>query len=99
MACRRLILRIGRLGSEVYLMSEHSTSSAEILEGIDLQPRHESWARLSTQSTFVGFLIALVVIGSFIVVIATHFNPIAMAALVVLIAALIVILVVRGMDR
>jgi len=80
-------------------MSEHNPSSAEILEGIDLEPRHESWARLSTQSTFMGFLIALAVIGSFIVVITTRFNPIAMAALVVMIAALIVTMIVRGIAR
>jgi len=77
-------------------MSEQNPDSVEILEGIDLQPRHESWARVETHSALWGFLIALALIGSFIVAIMSHFNPIALAAIVVLAIAWIVIAIARN---
>lgn len=79
-------------------MAEQDRSNAEILEGIDLQPRRESWARLSAHSTFIGFLITVAFIGSIVVVIATHFNPVAMAALVVFVVAVITITIIRARD-
>lgn len=31
--------------------------------GTDLHPRHESWARISTRSTIIGFIVFLVLAG------------------------------------
>ena len=34
--------------------------------GADLHPRHESWARISTNGTLVGFVVFLVLAGLFV---------------------------------
>jgi hypothetical protein len=34
--------------------------------GTDLHPRHESWARISTRGSMIGFVIFLVLAGLFV---------------------------------
>ena len=38
----------------------------ERLHGVDLHPRHESWARISTQGSLIGFVIFLILAGLFV---------------------------------
>lgn len=69
-------------------MARREPNGIEILEGADLNSQIDSGARIETQTAFLGFMMAVALIGMFIVLVATHFNPIALAWLIVLIGAL-----------
>jgi len=48
------------MSQEGYSMSDdENRSNQDRIYGTDLHPRHESWARISTRGTFIGFLIFL----------------------------------------
>ena len=40
--------------------------NADRIYGTDLHPRHESWARISTRNTLIGFVVFLVLAGLFV---------------------------------
>jgi hypothetical protein len=42
------------------------TSNEDRVYGTDLQPRHESWARISARGSMIGFVIFLVLAGLFV---------------------------------
>lgn len=70
-------------------MADRNLSRNDILPGVDLYPRSEEAAHREVHGTWIAFLTAAALIGMGVVVIATHFNPIALAGLVILIVALI----------
>jgi hypothetical protein len=45
---------------------DEQPTGEERLYGADLHPRHESWARISTRGTMIGFVIFLVLAGLFV---------------------------------
>ena len=47
-------------------VNDREPTGEERTTGVDLHPRHESWARISTQSTLIGFLVFLVLAGLFV---------------------------------
>jgi hypothetical protein len=44
---------------------DRELTGVERAQGADLHPRHESWARISTRSTMIGFVIFLVLAALF----------------------------------
>jgi osmotically-inducible protein OsmY len=80
-------------------MADVETSTADILDEIDLHPREQFEVQNSTHSSFVGFMIAVMMIGIFVILVSTHFNPIALAALVILAVALVVNMLWRSVTR
>jgi hypothetical protein len=47
-------------------MGDKESSNEDRVYGTDLHPRHESWARISTRGTMVGFVVFLVLAGLFV---------------------------------
>jgi hypothetical protein len=48
------------------MMRDQEPANEERIYGADLHPRHESYARLVTRNTMIGFVIFLIVAGLFI---------------------------------
>lgn len=65
-------------------MSENKPSAIELQEGVDLHPRHESWVRITTNNSFIGFMIFIALAATFVILINSRFNPVALAAIGVL---------------
>jgi hypothetical protein len=43
--------------------SDRAPTGEDRIHGVDLHPRHESWARISMRSSMIGFVIFLVLAG------------------------------------
>ena len=70
-------------------MKEKAATDTEGLEGIDSHPRHDSWVRITTRANVNGFLFFLALTVLFIIVVTLHFNPVALAAVGVLVTLVV----------
>jgi len=80
-------------------MAEQKPTGTELLEGIDLHPRHESWIRISTHHNLIAVGISLAVAALFIIVITLRFSVSSIAALGVLAAPVLVWLIWRSTPQ
>jgi len=71
-------------------MPEEIPTGSQLRDGIDLHPRHESWARITTHTSFVGFVSLLALVALFVFVIELPVSWRSLAVLGVL-AALILL--------
>ncbi len=77
-------------------MEEKKATGVELLQGIELHPEHESWARLSTQSTLVGFGVLIALIALLVILVELRGNPAAMVTVLILAALLVLGLLWRN---
>ena len=54
-------------------MEDQERNGRERAQGVDLHPRHEAWARITTRSTLIGFVIFLVLAVLFVLFINIRF--------------------------
>ena len=47
-------------------VNDQEPRNEDRIYGIDLHPRHEAWARISTRSTMIGFVVFLVLAALFV---------------------------------
>ena len=71
-------------------MNKKNSTNAEILDGAQMHPQHESWVRITTRSTLVGSALLVALIALLLIVIALHLNSGSVAFLGVLIALVLV---------
>jgi len=65
-------------------MEDKISMGTALSERIDMHPRHDSWARITTHNSLVGVAIFLVLAALFIIVIALHLNRSALEVIGVL---------------
>ena len=80
-------------------MKEQKLPGKESLEGINLHPRQESWARITTHNSLVGFGVFLAFGTLFVIVINLHLSRSSLAALGVLGALILVGLLCGALWR
>ena len=80
-------------------MEAEKPPGEEFQEDIDLPPRHEPWARLTTRNSFVGFGIFLTFAALFIVVINLHLTRSALAAVGAFAGVFVVVFLLAAVWR
>lgn len=80
-------------------MEHNKRKAGELPSGADISPRHESWARISSQNTFASFIVAVVIFAMIVVLINAHFSATACSVVGVVAVVLIMCLMLMSTPR